>query len=642
MKSIWEIKSKPKDLSLVSAVLDSSMDGIVALKAVRNREGFIVDFEYSIVNAKAAELLKRYRSKLIGKKLLEEFPGMKEQGLFTRYADVVETGETLNTEEHFAHDDFDNWFRIIAVKLGDGVVTTFADTTRVKAGEKKSKRNAALIEKVFDSTSDSLVLLKPVRSDKGVIIDFQYILLNNQAEKTLNRSAESVVGKTVSSLYPATQSRGILDLYIQAFNDGKEFDTEFNYDADGLNNWFRQRGVKLENELLVITTDITRIKKAEREITDRNKFILRIADSSPGLLYLFDLRTNKNLYINKRIEELLGYTPEYIKQLGNDFLESMIHPYDQAAHGRHRSSIYKAKDREVLTIDYRLRHMHGKWVWFRVYETVFERDDDGLPIIVVGVAENISARKESEDEMLKLKCLVDNSSDLIGIASMEGYIQYLNSAGKKMVGIESSDQVKRSHILDYFLPKDREYVQSTILPIVREQGRWSGEINFRNFKTSVAIPVIWNVFLVEDTNENPIGIACVSHDRSYRKQQDEQLEQSESKFRMLFEKSSDGIMLIERNRVIDCNQTARTVFGTGNSDMILKHYLWDLSPTYQRDGRLSVEKAEEVMQKAIGGSPQKLEWTFRKNSGELFTTEILFAPVAMGSQQIIQLLWRMP
>ena len=639
-KSIWDIKSKPRELSLLTAVLDSSIDGIVALKAIRNRDGFIIDFEYSIVNSKAGELLQRERTKLTGKKMLEEFPGVKEQGLFARYVDVVETGEPLTLEQHYSYDNLDNWFKINAVKLGDGIVATFADITPARNSEQKIKRNTSLIEKVFNNSSDSLVLLRPLRSDSGRINDFEYILLNKQAEETLNKSNAEIIGKTVLSLYPAAQSMGMLDLYVQTFEDGRPFEKEFNYNHDGLNNWFRQRGVKLDNELLVITMDITKVKNAEKEINDRNKFILRIADSSPGLLYLFDLRTNRNLYINKKIEELLGYTPEHIKQMGNDFVESMIHPYDQTAYANHRKSIYKAKDREVLTIDYRLRHISGKWSWFRVYETVFERDTDGLPIIVVGNAENISNRKDAEDEMLKLKCLVDNSSDFVGIASLEGYVQYLNEAGKKLVGLVPSDEVKRTHVLDYFLPKDRDYVQTTILPIVRKEGRWYGEINFRNFKTSGPIPVRWNVFLVRDNNENPLGIACVSRDQSSRKQWADQLEQSESKFRMLFEKSQDGIMLIDRSRFIDCNESAIEAFGASNKELILAHYPWDLSPTFQPGGRLSVEKAEEIMRKTMEDGPQKIDWIFKKFNGELFQREILLTPVSMGFQKVIQLTWR--
>ena len=637
-KSIWELATRNKDTSLTSAVLDTSIDGIAALKAIRTSGGVISDFEYFVVNAKASELLRRNRGYLIGKRLLKEFPGTEKNGLFQKYAGVVETGETFSDEIHYGFDDLDNWFRIIATRLGDGIVMTFADITQSKANERKIRQNKGLIEKVFNSTSDSLVILKPVRAE-GIIKDFEYILLNAQAEKVLNKSTDAVRGKTVLELYPGTVSKGIFELYVQAYEHRKPFETEFNYEADGMDHWFCQKGIRLENELLIITTDISKIKRAEREITDRNKFILRIAESTPGLLYLFDLRTNKNLYVNRKIEEYLGYTPESIRHMGNDFLETMIHPYDLLAYDNHRKKIFKAKDKEVHVVDYRLRHIQGRWVWFRFYETIFERDADGLPTLVVGSGESIASRKESEDEMRKLKSLCDNSSDFVGIASLDGYVEYLNEAGRNLVGLPDFD-IRRTHLLDYFLPRDREYVQSTVLPMVREKGKWIGEINFRNFRTSVSIPVTWNVFMVYDNNNQPIGVACVTRDVSTRKQREDALEQSESRFRTLFEKSNDGILLLERNQFVDINESASAMLGATDKREFLKRYLWDVSPTYQRDGRLSVEKAEDMINNVLQHGPQKLEWTFRKSSGELFSCEILLTSVSMGYQKIIQIVWR--
>ncbi|MHC5850654.1 PAS domain S-box protein [Nostoc sp.] len=164
------------------------------------------------------------------------------------------------------------------------------------------------------------------------------------------------------------------------------------------------------------------------------------------------------------------------------------------------------------------------------------KDGSRIPVLVgyVLLGENreesvafildLSERKQAEAEQQKLVLLVENSSDFISIATLEGQLLYINDAGQKLVGLASLDEVRQKAVLDYVMPKDKAYFQEHILPTVLLQGRWQGEFCFSHLQTGQPIPVDYNIFTVTDHNTGqPIALATVTRNISEQKQTQEKI-----------------------------------------------------------------------------------------------------------------------
>ncbi|MBD2681087.1 MULTISPECIES: PAS domain S-box protein [Nostoc] len=153
------------------------------------------------------------------------------------------------------------------------------------------------------------------------------------------------------------------------------------------------------------------------------------------------------------------------------------------------------------------------------YVLLGETRDESVAFIL-----DLSERQQAEAEQQKLVSLVENSSDFIGIATLEGQLLYINDAGQKLVGLASLEEVKQKAVLDYVMPEDKDYFQQRILPTVRSQGRWQGEFRFRHLQTGKAIPVDYNIFTVTENNTGqPIALATVTRNISEQKQAKEQI-----------------------------------------------------------------------------------------------------------------------
>jgi CheY-like chemotaxis protein len=125
--------------SLLANLLNSSLDGIAAVQAVRGDiAGEIEDFRCLVVNPVFARLLGKKRTELAGEPVLKKLLNHLSPGLFDLLVEVVETGESLEGEVHLESDYLGKCYYLTAVKLGDGCSITIRALTDLKQWPLKS------------------------------------------------------------------------------------------------------------------------------------------------------------------------------------------------------------------------------------------------------------------------------------------------------------------------------------------------------------------------------------------------------------------------------------------------------------------------------------------------------------------------
>ncbi len=118
--------------ALLSSILNSSLDGIAALEALREPEtGEIKDFRCLVVNPILAKVFDRTREDMIGKIILRKLLNRIQPELFYRFVKIVETGESLEQDIYYPVGD-SYWYHFVAVRLGDGFAITIRDITSRK------------------------------------------------------------------------------------------------------------------------------------------------------------------------------------------------------------------------------------------------------------------------------------------------------------------------------------------------------------------------------------------------------------------------------------------------------------------------------------------------------------------------------
>ncbi len=124
--------------AIISGILNSSLDGIAALEAVREaKTGLIQDFRCLVVNPILAQFFNLDADDLSGKIIFRRFINKINHDLFSLFINVIETGEALKQEFNYFQGEKSLWYEVFAVKLGDGFAITVRDITKRKNLELK-------------------------------------------------------------------------------------------------------------------------------------------------------------------------------------------------------------------------------------------------------------------------------------------------------------------------------------------------------------------------------------------------------------------------------------------------------------------------------------------------------------------------
>jgi len=151
-----------------------------------------------------------------------------------------------------------------------------------------------------------------------------------------------------------------------------------------------------------LNIQVTELEQAQTALRENQHFLNKIINTSPNLIYIYDLIEKRNVYANRETLEFLGYDLEKVKSGEDSLMANSIHPDDLAKITEHHRQFTTANDSDVLEIEYRLMDAHGNWRWMRSRDVLFARDSDGKAWQIIEITENITERKQAEIEREKL------------------------------------------------------------------------------------------------------------------------------------------------------------------------------------------------------------------------------------------------
>jgi two-component system CheB/CheR fusion protein len=192
------------------------------------------------------------------------------------------------------------------------------------------------------------------------------------------------------------------------------------------------------------------------ELKIKNEFINNVLQTVPGVIYIYDLVTNKNVYVNEASSTLMGQTEEDLQELGEEVLDQVIHPDDLPKAMAHHAEIKKLKKDKVSAVVYRLLTNPEKgtdeYEWFISYDLPIERNKRGTVTKICGIAINIDtfhraqlALGEQTKVLEKIKeyspsyVVIYDYNNEESILQDEQLLEYLNI--KKQKGIISNHEL---------------------------------------------------------------------------------------------------------------------------------------------------------------------------------------------------------
>jgi len=411
---------------LFKACLDGLVEGIAIHTAIRDESGRIVDFRVVYANEAICRLTGLAREDLVGHRILELFPGRRNNGHFDACVRVVETGEPLvrdwvRREEAFylsETDDFGGALDACVNKLGDGYAVSLRDATSRRRTEDELLRSQKMLQLVLD-TIPQRVFWKDTNS----------VFVGCNAAHTRDAGlvdSSEIVGKTDHDLPWGGQADEYAIIEKEVLSSGRPrlgFD-ESQLRADGSLSWNRVSKVPLLDEegrvvgILGTYEDITDRKRAEQALRESEQFLATVLDNIPSMVFVKEANTLHFVRVNRAAERNLGYTRE-----------QLVDQEDQGLAPPDESAFFASIERQVLqtgqTIEVPEEPLTTPHRGRRIFHTtkIPLFDEEGRPQYVLGISEDITdlksaeqARRESED---RYRHIIDTITDYVVSASIE-------------------------------------------------------------------------------------------------------------------------------------------------------------------------------------------------------------------------------
>jgi PAS domain S-box-containing protein len=220
-------------------------------------------------------------------------------------------------------------------------------------------------------------------------------------------------------IYP--DDRGMVTETIQkAIQDENPFEITYRiYTKDKKLKWVWEKGSAVfseneKNEILEgFITDVSERIEAEIALRESQVFNETMLNTTPDIIYIYDIVERKNVYSNDGIEKILGYSVDEIQKMGEKLIKKLMHPDDLKIYVNDTLSRYEnAKDNQLIEHEYRMKHKSGEWVWLHSKELIFLRQKDGSSKQIFGIVTDITEQKISDQELEKKVQQLERSNKL--------------------------------------------------------------------------------------------------------------------------------------------------------------------------------------------------------------------------------------
>nr|WP_315187442.1 PAS domain-containing protein [uncultured Flavobacterium sp.] len=494
--------------------------------------------EYLLINKEYESLFHLSSDKIIGKTDLDFLAPKVAEASRNSDMEVVKVLKELKTEEIIEQADGVHTYLAVKFPLYDstGRIYAIGGISTDITERKKMEESFTASEQFFKMSTEMMIIAS---LDK-------FIKVNPATTKILGYSEEELLSQPFLN-FVYTEDKGNTKQEVGKLKTGtvtQQFKNRY-ICKDGSIKWLQWSTFpELSTGLLyAVASDVTQLVE--------NEMSLKAADNFFNISLEIMAIANKDKFekVNPTMIKTLGYTEEEL--LGNPFLK-YVYPDDVEGTEKEIELLQKGN----ATIEFRNRWIckDGSTKWLNWSAT-----PDINTGLLYAVARDITdvlklegEQQKAIDELYeneeKLRLIVENIGEGVIVANADKKVILANDMANALFGIEEDDKISTdltTHFELYF-PDEKTVFPSQNSPIERA---------FNGEATDDVDIILWNPSAQEkkrvlisgrplvDQKNNVVAVVVTIKDISKYKQLEEELQESQSKYRQLigFKKGGDSI-----------------------------------------------------------------------------------------------------
>jgi PAS domain S-box-containing protein len=384
---------------------------------------------------------------------------------------------------------------------------------------------------------------------------------------------------------------------------------------------------RLQQQTAALNAALSKSEKKYRNLVETSQELIWSIDAE-GLF----------TFVNSAAKRIYGYEPsEMIGHRFTDFLipeqkTRQIEIFEQllartsnqsTAHNSPYETVHLRKD--------------GTPLHLRI-NSIVNKAENGTILGVSGTATDISDRKRSEEALQEatdqLRAVLDAVPGLISWVSSDlryiGVNQHLAASFKippeSFVGQEIG-----------FLERGSNFAQ-----LVGSFFESSSQQTWQEIEIEINGSVR-NYLIVAQKYHQGSAAVSVGIDITDRKHAEAQktkliasLQESEHKFRSLYEATSDAVMLLNEKEFFDCNPATLKIFGCSKKKQFYGKHPSEFSPAFQPNGQDSLSLLKQRISTAMQRGSCRFDWVHKRLDGSEFPAEVLLNAMEINGEKVLQ------
>lgn|GEM_PF-994834 len=333
--------------------------------------------------------------------------------------------------------------------------------------------------------------------------------------------------------------------------------------ADELVSDLEKAKVYLEDKVTERTKSISESEEKYRNIVDK---------AFDGIYILQD---NSIVFCNKRLEEIVGYSSEELKNM--DFIQLVAQEHRELVRERELQRLTGEEVQE--TYELVAIRKDGKEINIEIFATYI--DYMGRPVSQ-GYVKDINERKQREAELREsndfLDSILQSSVDAIVAVDQKGIVTFASKGAQDMLGYNREDWIG-SHVSKYYV--EGIQVARRMERIVAENGE------LRNYEIDYLamdgrkISAIVSASLMKDPHGKVIGALGVAKNMTEKKKLEDELRAAKDFLESIVESSIDGIAATDtKGNITFASKGAEEILGFDREGCkgthISKYYVNDI------------------------------------------------------------------
>lgn len=500
----------------------------VAINIIRLEDGMRVS-----INEHFTKIMGYTESEIIGKTSSELDFLVNPEDRIRLAEGLKKDGVVENYEAQFRKKNGEIVYGLMSASLLElngipHIISITKDITERKQAEEALQKSESKLQAIFSAMTDVIL-----------VVDFEgrYLEIAPSNPALLYRPPQELLGKTMHEVFSKENADFFLSHVTECLNSRQMVKMEYTLEIEGKLLWFSAILSPLNvNSVLLVARDITETKLAEENLKISDATYRGILNTINDAIYIQDkdgtfLDVNEGavrMYGYSR-EELIGKNPQFVAAEGKNDLQKIIKQIDLAFEGTPQEFEFWGQRKNGQIFPKIVRVYKGSY---------FEKE------VLIAVSQDITEHKsanmalhESEE---RYRNLIENIGDVFYVVDEQGKVKYCSPNFFTATGY-SPEEILGFAYTRVLLPADRKkviehYYNATIggvldtkmeLRVQRKDGTvfWAGQ----------------NTRIIRDEKGNVFEYRTVARDINSQKQAEEELRQSEERFRLISNLTSDYV-----------------------------------------------------------------------------------------------------